>query len=264
MSEGCGGVRSMSRVACEWKPARKGLTHWQLERDRVCNICCPGQKNRSEQTDGACRHLVLLWLRNWVAFAVAYTSASVSLPVSFSLSLSLVAYFGILLLHSKQPNHFKEAAPLQQFLLTSDKEHECGREGKRQQQPQPQSGSWWDEKREQQDKPLKGYQDMSSTAPRQIGKGWRKGLRARERTSWGVMPTSILHRCNSTHLTPRPCPGSRLLPGLSLQIQIETQTRAHVPQWTRVPQPASAGRERRNNNHGRGRSSQQIYKILEK
>lgn len=183
-------------------------------------------------------------------------------PPGFLLFVSLYFYLGILL-HSKQPNHFKEAAPLQQFLLTSDKEHECGREGKRQQQPQPQSGSWWDEKREQQDKPLKGYQDMSSTAPRQIGKGWRKGLRARERTSWGVMPTSILHRCSSTHLTPRPCPESRLLPGLSLQIQIETQTRAHVPQWTRVPQPASAGRERRNNNHRRGRSSQQIYKILE-
>lgn len=35
-------------------------------------------------------------------------------------------------------------------------------------------------------------------------KAWE---RERERMSWGVMPTSILHRCNSTHLTPIPVRG---------------------------------------------------------
>lgn len=48
-------------------------------------------KDRSEQTDGACRHLVLLWLQNWVAFAVAFpVPVHVPVPVLAAVAIAVL------------------------------------------------------------------------------------------------------------------------------------------------------------------------------
>lgn len=71
---------------------------------------------------------------------------------------------------------------------------------------------------------------MTSSAPRQIGKGYkREKERKRENELRCDADKHTQIQLNSPH-SQSPFGDSRLLPGLSLQIQIETQTRAHVPQ----------------------------------
>lgn len=158
--------------------------------------------------------------------------------------------FGIFL-HS---NHFKEAARLLQLpcnsfcwlpISTSEAQRKEAATSAAEREPASR------EKRQQQDKPLKGYQDMTSSAPRQIGKGWERD-RAREGERVEVWCRQAY--TDAAQLTSLPAPFwvSRLLPELSLQIQIETQTRAHVPPWTRVCPSQRQLVATRNSHCGRG------------
>lgn len=151
--------------------------------------------------------------------------------------------FGIFL-HS---NHFKEAARLLQLPCNSF----CWlpiSTSEAQRKEAATSAAEWEpasrEKRQQQDKPLKGYQDMTSSAPRQIGKGWERQIDREGRTSWGVMPTSI-HRCSSTHLTPSPVLGlSAAAWAQFTNPNWDPNSRACPAMNTCVPQPTSAGRDK--------------------
>lgn len=59
------------------------------------------------------------------------------------------------------------------------------------------------EKRQQQDKPLKGYQDMTSSAPRQIGKGYKREIeRKRENELRCDADKHTQIQLNSPRLTP--------------------------------------------------------------
>lgn len=151
--------------------------------------------------------------------------------------------FGIFL-HS---NHFKEAARLLQLpcnsfcwlpISTSEAQRKEAATSAAEREPASR------EKRQQQDKPLKGYQDMTSSAPRQIGKGWERQIDRERRTSWGVMPTSI-HRCSSTHLTPGPVLGlSAAAWAQFTNPNWDPNSRACPAMNTCEPQPASAGRDK--------------------
>lgn len=239
------GVQGMSRVACEWKPARKGLTrvwHWWLERD---------------SRQGWVQHM-LSWPkgslrtngRRMPSSGATLTSKlgsicrcrSLCLHFSFGFPSRLPSFcpsyccFGIFL-HS---NHFKEAArllllPCNSFcwlpISTSEAERKEASNSSRR------AGA--SESRDSSNSRINRLKDTRIwRAVRQdkLERVVREIEQERERERERVEVWCRQAYTDTAQLTSLPAPFwvSRLLPGLSLQIQIETQTRAHVPQWTRV------------------------------
>lgn len=169
--------------------------------------------------------------------------------------------FGIFL-HS---NHFKEAARLLQLpcnsfcwlpISTSEAQRKEAATSAAEREPASR------EKRQQQDKPLKGYQDMTSSAPRQIGKGWERD-RVREENEL---------RCDADKHTqmqlnsPHSRPGSGSL-GCCLSSVYKSKLRPKLARMSRhehVCAPVSVSWSRQGTAIVEGGPNQRIYKILEK
>lgn len=170
--------------------------------------------------------------------------------------------FGIFL-HS---NHFKEAARLLQLpcnsfcwlpISTSEAQRKEAATSAAEREPASR------EKRQQQDKPLKGYQDMTSSAPRQIVKGWeRETERERENELRCDADKHTQMQLNSPHSQPRS--GSL---GCCLSSVYKSKLRPKLARMSRhehVCAPANVSWSRQGTAIVEGDPNQRIYKILEK